>query len=68
MAILQEFDLEIQPMRLVRGQGLLNMIADNQDGDEKEFKYDNDINEDDQNKVIVSQVDIRQGVVTDIWY
>ena len=29
MAILQEFDLEIQSMRLVRGQGLSKMIVDN---------------------------------------
>ena len=34
-AILQEFDLEIQSMRLVRGQGLSKMIADNQDGNKK---------------------------------
>ena len=44
MAILQEFDLEIQPMRLVRGQGLSKMIADNQDGNEKEFKFDSETN------------------------
>lgn len=28
MAILQEFDLKIQSMRLVRGQGLSKMIVD----------------------------------------
>ena len=27
MAILQEFDLEIQPMKLVRGQGLAKLIS-----------------------------------------
>ena len=44
------------------------MIADNQDGDEKEFKFDNKMNKDDQKKMVVSQVDINQGVVTDVWY
>ena len=68
MAILQEFDLEIQPMRLVRGQGLSKMIADNQDGNEKGFKFDSETNENDQNKMIVSQVHIGQGMVIDIWY
>ena len=68
MEILQEFDLEIQPMRLVRGQGLSKMIADNQIGDKKKFKFDSEMNENDQKKMIVSQVDIDQGVVTDVWY
>ena len=68
MAILQEFDLEIQPMRLIWGQGLSKMIANNQDGNEKGFKFDSEADEDDQNKIIVSQVDIHQGVVMDIWY
>lgn len=44
------------------------MIADNQDGDEKEFKFDHETNNDDQKKMVVSQVDINQGVVTDVWY
>ena len=66
MAILQEFDLEIQPMRLVRGQGLSKMIADNQDGNEKEFRFDSETNKNDQNKMIISQVDIGQGVVINI--
>ena len=48
MAILQEFDLEIQPMRLVRHQWLSKMIADNQDGNEKKFKFDSEVNENDQ--------------------
>ena len=47
MAILQEFDLKIQAMRLVRGQGLSRMIADNQDGNEKGFKFDSETNKDD---------------------
>ena len=69
MAILQEFDLEIQPMRLVRGQGLSKIIVDNQDGDQKEFKFDNEIDEKDQKKkIVISQVDIDQVVVTDVWY
>ena len=67
MAILQEFNLEIQSMRLVRGQGLSKMIVDNQDGNKKEFKFDDETN-DDQKKMVVSQVDINQGVVTNVWY
>ena len=47
MAILQEFDLKIQSKRLVRGKGLLKMIADNQDENEKEFKFDDEIDKDD---------------------
>ena len=31
MAILQEFDLEIQPMKLVRGKGLTKMIENNEE-------------------------------------
>ena len=68
MMILQEFDLEIQPMRLVRGQGLSKMIADNQVGDEKKFKFDSESNDNEHKKMIVSQVDIGQGVVIDVWY
>ena len=52
--ILQEFDLEIQPMKLVRGQGLSKMIADNQVGDEKKFRFDNEIDVEDREKMIVS--------------
>ena len=44
------------------------MIAKNQDENEKEFKFDNETNEDDQKKMVVSQVDINQGVVIDVWY
>ena len=66
MAILQEFDLKIQSMRLVRGKGFSKIIANNQDGNEKEFKFDNETNEDDQNKMVVSQVDIGQGAVTNV--
>ena len=68
MAILQEFDLEIQSMRLVRGQGLSKMIADYQDEDEKDFKFDDDTSEDDQKRMLVSQVDVNQGVIIDVWY
>ena len=53
-------------MRLVRGQGLSKMIANNQDGNEKEFKFDDETNENDQKKMVISQVDINQGVVTDV--
>ena len=44
------------------------MIADNQVGDEKKFKFDSEMNENDQNKMIVSQVDIDQAVEIDVWY
>ena len=58
MAILQEFDLKIQSMRLVRGQGLSKMIVDYQYGDEKDFKFDEKTLEDDQKRMVVSQFDI----------
>lgn len=58
MEILQEFDLEIQPMTLVRGQGLSKMIADNQIEDKNKFWFDGETNVDDQKKIVVSQVDI----------
>ena len=44
------------------------MIANNQDGNKKEFKFDSETNEDDQNKMVVSQVDINQGVVNFFLY
>ena len=44
------------------------MIADKLDGDEKEWNFDNDINEDYQNKMVVWKVDINQGVVINFWY
>ena len=58
MAILQEFDLKIQSMRLVKRQGLSKMIVDYQDGDEKDFKFDDKTLEEDQKRMIVSQFDI----------
>ena len=68
MAILQECDLDIQSMRLVRGQGLSKMIMDNQIEDEKKFRFDSETNMEDQKKIVVSQVDIDQGVIIDVWY
>ena len=68
MVILQEFYLEIKPMRLVRGQGLSKMIVDNQVGDENKFRFDSETDVKDQKKMVVSQVDIDQGVITDVWY
>ena len=44
------------------------MIADYQDGDEKDFKFDGETSEDDQKRMVVSQVDINQGVITNVWY
>ena len=44
------------------------MIADNQDGNEKEFNFDNETDEDDKKRMVVSQFDINQGVVMDVWY
>ena len=44
------------------------MIAKNQDGDEKDFTFNTETNEDDQKKMVVSQVDINQGVITYVWY
>ena len=42
------------------------MIVDNQVGDEKKFKFDIEMNENGQKEMIVSQVDIDQGLVTDV--
>lgn len=44
MAILHKFDLEIQPMKLVIGQGMTKMIIDNEIGDDNEIKFDDKIN------------------------
>lgn len=68
MAILQELDLEIQPMKLVRGQGLSRMIANNQISNENKFEFEKEIDDKDQKKMIVSQIDIGQGMVVDVWY
>ena len=55
-------------MNLVRGKGLLKMIVDNQIEDENKFRFDGEIEMEDQNKIIVSQVDIDQGIIIDVWY
>ena len=55
-------------MNLVRGKGLLKMIVDNQIEDENKFRFDGEIEMEDQNKIIVSQVDIDQGIIMDVWY
>lgn len=68
MAILQEFDLEIKLMKLVRGQGLTKMIANNETDNDSEIRFDDEINTDNQQKVMVSQVNIDQGIITDVWY
>ena len=44
------------------------MIADYQDEDEKDFKFDDDTSKDDHKRMLVSQVDVNQGVITDVWY
>ena len=44
------------------------MIGDNQVGYEKKFRFDSEIDTKDQKKMVVSQVDIDQGVITDVWY
>ena len=63
MMILQEFDLEIQTMKLVRGQGLSKMIANNQIKDEKKFWFNGETKVEDQKKIVVSQVDIDQSII-----
>ena len=68
MDVLQDFDLEIQPMKLVRGQGLTNMIVDNEIGNDNEIRFNDEINTDNQQKIVVSQVDIDQGIITDVCY
>ena len=44
MAILQEFDLEIQPMKLVRGHGFKKMISNNDIGNKNKFGFDDEVN------------------------
>jgi len=44
------------------------MIADYQNEDEKDFKFDDDTSEDDKKRMLVSQVDVDQGVIIDVWY
>ena len=69
MEILQDFYLEIQSMKLLRGHGLMKMIANNKIGNEKEFKFDDETStKDQQKKIILSQVDIDQGIIIDVWY
>ena len=68
MAILQDFDLKIQPMKLVRGKGLNKIIFDSKIGNDNEIRYDDEIKIDNQQKIIVSQMDIDQGVIIDVWY
>ena len=53
-------------MRLVGGQGLSKMIVDNQVKDAKKFRFDYEIDEEDQMKIVVSQVDIYKGVIIDV--
>ena len=67
--ISQDFDLETQPMKLVRGQGLTKMIVDNEIKNENKFRFDEEVSaEDQQKKIIVSQVDIDLGIIIDLWY
>ena len=68
MAILQEFNLEIKSMKLVLRKVLTKMIADNEIGNDKKNRFVDEINTDNQWKIIVSQVDIDQGITTDVWY
>ena len=44
------------------------MIVDYQDEDEKDFKFDDDTSKDEKKRMLVSQVDVNQGVITDVWY
>ena len=55
-------------MKLVKGQELSKMIANNQIEDEKKFRFDSEMDMGDQKKIVISQVDIDQGVVIDVWY
>lgn len=44
------------------------MIVDNQIEDEKKFRFDGETDMEDQKEIVVSQVDMDHGVVTDVWY
>ena len=66
MEILQEFDLDIQPKRLVRVQGLSNIIVNNQIEDEKKFQFDGETYMEYHKKIVISQVDIDKGIIIDI--
>ena len=44
------------------------MIVDNQVGDERKFRFDNEMNAQDQENMIASQVNIDQGIVTNVRY
>ena len=68
MIILKEFDLESQLMNFLRGKGLTKMIVDNEIGNDKKTRFDDEINIDDQQKITMSQVDIDEGVIIDVWY
>ena len=62
MVILQEFGLEIQLMKLVRGQGLTKKIENNEIRAYNERKIDNE------EQIIVSQVDINERIIANVWY
>ena len=51
-------------MKLVRVQGLSKIIVDNQIKDEKKFQFEDELDVEDQRKIIVSQVDIEQVIKT----
>ena len=44
------------------------MIANNEISVDHKIKFDEEINTNNQKKIIVSQVDIDQGIIIDVWY
>lgn len=44
------------------------MIDDNKIEDEKKLWFDDEIDEEDQKKILVSQVYVDQGIIIDVWY
>jgi hypothetical protein len=43
MAVVQEFDLDIKPAKLVKGQGLCKLAAEAQDQVNKDFRWENEM-------------------------
>jgi hypothetical protein len=43
MAVVQEFDLDIKPAKLVKGQGLCKLAAEAQDQENEDFGWENEM-------------------------
>jgi hypothetical protein len=43
MAVVQEFDLDIKPAKLVKGQGLCKLVAESQDQVNEDLGWENEL-------------------------